>query len=199
MTERDEDSNTTYRGITFAPDHLLREWANGIASVWSAMEPSDPKQTAADTRNDSIHGMSLRLIEDFCLRQHLGQPQSPETILWLSEVLARIVEHKDPLHSLGLLPRPNRRPSHSQPAIDVVWWLRSAELRGHSPQEANGLAADCFSKDLKTIQGYRRLAGAWAESMNPDPEHWTQYFERRSRPLPAKKEGISKAVAADKK
>lgn len=199
MTQQDEDSHNAFRGTTFAPDHLLREWADGVASVWSAMDPSDPKQAAADTRNDLIHGMSLRLIEDFCLRQHLGRPQSPETLLWLSEVLARIVAHKDPLHSLGLLPRPNRRPSDSQRPIDVVFWLRNAELRGHSPQEANGLAAECFSKDLKTIQGYRRQAGAFAESMTSDPEHWTEYFELRSKPLPAKKDGTSETTTADKK
>ena len=168
-----------------APDHLLRNWAESIAVVWAAMEPTDKKVKEQDLRNDEVHGKALGLLNDFCLRVALDKPQSQETLRWLAEAVQRVVDYKDPLHAFGLLPRPNRRPANAQPAIDVAWWLACAGQLGYSNPEANALAAECFCKDLKTVQGHRRRAGGWTTEMNPDLQHWKQYFDHHCRPLPA--------------
>ena len=103
---------------------------------------------------------------------------------WIAEALGRILEHKDPLHSLGLKPRPAHAPGDPQAAIDVAWWIACAKKLGHDAREAAGLAAEAFAKDLKSIQRYQAKAGEWTQGMNPDASAWARYFKARGKPLP---------------
>lgn len=184
MQDENDKRRRFYEGISFASDAQIREWASQVAATWAALEPIDPKQEAADTRTERSFGAARAIINDFCLRQDLGEQQSPEALRWLAEALARILDHKDPLHSLGLMPRANKRPPDPQQAIDAAWWVRCAEANGYSHREAVTLAAETYGRDIKTIERYIAQAGEWAEHLTIEPTASRRYFEARRRPLP---------------
>ncbi len=189
MISNEDERRRFFDGVSFAPDHLIRDWATLIAATWAAADPVDPKQDPADTRDNRSHGAALALINDFCLRQSLGEAQSPEALRWLAEALGRIVEHKDKdaLRSLGLLPRPKHRPADGQRAIDVAWWIQAARDRGHLLKDAKELAAAAFAKDIKRIEGMRRDGRPWVEGWTDDDTLRERYFLTRGVPLPAVK------------
>ena len=183
----DEDGKRRFfDGVSFAPDHLIRDWVTLIAATWAAADPVDPKQDSTDSRDSRSHGAALSIINDFCLRQSLGEAQSPEALHWLAEALGRIVEHKDKdaLRSLGLMPRPKHRPADGQRAIDVAWWIQAAQDRGHALSAAKDLAANAFSKDLKRIEGMRKEGRPWVEGWTKDEAARERYFLARCVPLP---------------
>ena len=171
MIDDKEGKRRFFADVENVPDHLLQDWTARI-------------QTGE--RNNEVHGLAQAVIHDFCLRQDLGHGQSEVTLRWLVDVLEGILDHRDPMEVLGLLPRPKSRPPDPQRAIDVAWWLRTAELQGYLPQEAVALAADCFDRDAKTIERYRKQGAGWTEGMNPDIGHWERYFlsSKPPRPLP---------------
>lgn len=181
MTADDVDSNGC-RDLVFAQDHLLRNWADKVRRVWAAIEPTEMGIEPQDLRTDEVHGAALALLNDFCFRVAFDEPQSRETLRWLAEALERMVEHKDPLQCFGLLPRANNRPADSELATEVTYWITCARKLGHD--DAKALAAECFHKDVKTIERYLRETGEWAASMNPDLEHWKRRFLNHGRPLP---------------
>lgn len=173
MIEDEEGKRRFYEGVQHVPDHLLLDWTARIQS---------------GEKGNEIHGFAVAIIHDFSLRLTLGHEQSPVTMRWLADVLEDVAEYRDPkrvLELLGLMPRPKKRPADPHRAVDVALWLRSAQQRGYSASEAVHLAADCFCKDVKTIERYRKAAGDWAEGMNPEAS-WERYFmgAKPPRPLP---------------
>lgn len=187
MISNDDEWRDFYKGISHAPDHKIREWATLIAAVWGAWTPTDPAQQSADTRDNRSHGAALNIIEDFRLRQSLGVEQSPETLRWLAEALGRVVEHKDldPLHSLGLLPRPRKRPPDPQLGEDVAFWIECAGRRGYSESEAKDLAATVYAKDPRSIDRYLQRAVGWTPASDESAE---RYFMHKGKPLPEPKD-----------
>jgi hypothetical protein len=184
VISNEEERRAFFKDVCFAPDHLIRDWAAVVAATWDAMDARESKAIPADTRSNDTYGAAHAIIQEFVLRDTLGVQQSPEILHWLAEALQRILRHKDPLHSLGLLPRPKHRPADPQPSIDVVWWVRCAERLGYESVEAKALASEAFFKDPKTIGRYLESARECADSMNSDLTHWVRYFESRNRPLP---------------
>ena len=172
----------------FERESVIRECVLRVIQTWSALEPTDPKQPSKNTLDDSVDDAARTLIEDFCLRQDLGQPQSPESLGWLAEALSRILEHKDPLHSLGLMARPSSRPVDTQTAFDSTIWVRCAEALGYSRAEAIARAAETFAKDIKTVERYRKVRAERATEEIAELAVWQRYFSKVGRkPLPPAK------------
>ena len=179
MIETEDERRRFYEDVSHVSDNLLFEWTELIRS---------------GNRGAEIDGYATCAINDFWLRQSLGDPQSRFTVGWLAEVLDRATEHRNPAQlfdELGLMPKPKRRPADPQRAIDVGWWLKCASNRGHSEAEAVALAAECFHRDVKTIERYRKQAADWAGGMTAVDETWERYFmgHRPPRPLPKRKDG----------
>ena len=179
MIETEDERRRFYEHVAHTPESLLFEWTELIR---------------AGQRGREIDGYATNAINDFWLRQSLGRPQSQAALSWLAEVLDRATEHRNPsqlFDELGLLPRPNRRPANPQHAIDVGWWLKCVSNRGYSEAEAVALAAECFHRDVKTIERYRKQAADWASGMTAADETWERYFmgHRPPRPLPKRKDG----------
>ena len=179
MIKNKQEFRQFWDGVTHVPEHLLHEWTERIRS---------------GERGKEVDGYATAVIHDFWLRQALEHEQSPATLAWLADVLDRATEHRNPkelMAELGLLPRPRKRPPDPQRAIDVAWWLRSAERLGYTAKEAVELAAECFHKDVKTIERYRAQAVEDADGMTADAENWERYFiaAKPPRPLPPPKDG----------
>lgn len=178
MIEDREELLEFWDGVTHIQEHLLREWTERIRS---------------GERGKEVDGFATAVIHDFWLRHSLGHEQSPVALAWLADVLDSATEHRNPkelMSELGLLPRPRKRPPDPQRAIDVAWWLRSAERLGYSAKEAVELASECFHRDVKTIDRYRKQAGSWADGMTANAETWRSYFlsAKPPRPLPPPKD-----------
>lgn len=155
------------KGTEHAPEHLLRDWTARLAS---------------GERGIKADGLARAVIRDFARRQSIGQPQSPATLEWLADVLSAVLNHAEPLDALGLMPRPNHRPSNRKIAVDVAMWLAATQDRGYEPSEAVALAAEVFSKDAKSIERYRLAAAGWLAERDPSAD-WEQHFLKRW-PLP---------------
>jgi hypothetical protein len=178
MITNEEERRHFFDDVSDVPDHLLRDWIERIRS---------------GERGKKVDGYATYAIRDFWLRQSLGHEQSPVVLQWLADVLDSATEHRNPkelMSQLGLLPRPAYRPADPQRAIDVAWWIRSAQRLGYTSAEAVELAAACFSVDAKTVQRYRARANDWADGMSADAETWARYFLASSppRPLPPPKD-----------
>ncbi|MBS0346595.1 MAG: hypothetical protein JSR69_09045 [Proteobacteria bacterium] len=137
----------------------------------------------SDERGPEIEGIARAIIRDFYLRNFLGVAQSRVATNWLADALSEILDHKDPLHALGLLPRPNNRPPDPSRGMDVAMWLACAERLGISRPEAKRQAAEAFHMDESNVGKLIRQAGA-VEWMNPDTNVLIEYFELQGRPLP---------------
>ena len=154
-----------------APDSLLTLWTARIQD-----EPDNPE----------IRGLTDRVIQDFYYRQAFGLPQSVVTLNWLADALDRLRKH-EPAEVVFPLPRRARhRPGSDSLATQVAWWVHLAVARGYSEVEATALAAEVFSKDVKTIARYRKQAADWVAGMNQAAD-WTDYFIAERKPLPKDK------------
>lgn len=174
MVGSEDERRRFWGGISHVSDDQLSEWTELIRS---------------GKRGPEVDGFATCAINDFWLRQSLGHEQSRFTMAWLAEVLDSATEHRNPAQlfdALGLMPKPKRRPADPQRAVDVGWWIRCAEGRGYSRAEALALAAECFHRDLKTIERYRKAAADWASGMTASDETWERYFlgHKPPRPLP---------------
>lgn len=170
MIDDDDELRALYEGIDRIPEPLLARWISEIAS---------------GVRGSEVDARSRSILRDFVLRQHLGQPQSKATLDWLADMIDGVLDHQDPRALLGLSPRPKHRlPDPWSKAAEVAIWLMQVEARGYEPAEAASLAAAVFSKDLKSIERYRRDGGKMLEWVNPSAETWEVYFERCKPPRP---------------
>jgi len=172
MIESDDDRRRFYEGISFLPDSLISQWTGLLRTVG---------------RTDETDGYATEIIRDFCLRNSLREPQSQVTLDWLADVLDSATEHRNGavlLQELGLKPRQRRRPADDQLATHVGWWLACAERRGFSPAGAVELAAECFHRDIKSIERYRRKAHAWGSGLAASDETWERYFLNLNPPRP---------------
>lgn len=152
-------------------DALLRDW---IARLQSG------------ERGIEADGIARYIIKDFRLRQFLGLPQSAVVLEWLGDVLGAIVEYADARESLGLMPRPNKRPADPQRGWDIACWVEVAIQRGYKKAEAIQRAAEVFFVDPSNV---RKLLKTGPEWMNPSGDVWDEYFQLRKRPLPPTKTG----------
>ena len=187
MTKKEQDLRPFYENEERIPDDLLLGW---IARI------------QAGERGKSIDGLARAILRDFNRRQWLHEDQSAVTMEWLVDVLEGILDHQDPLKLMGLMPRKRSRPPDPRLAIQVAFWLRATEeWLGYTPQEAIGLAADCFRKDAKTIERYRAAAADWASGMSADLNYWKEHFmaRRPSRPLPQAKDKKSRVPVPTKR
>jgi hypothetical protein len=166
----DEELRTFYEGISFVPDQLLLDWTARLKSGEVSAEA------------DAI---ARKIIQDFCLRQWVGEPQSGVTLGWLATQLSSILDNADPLGALGLTKRTKGRPADAELAIRIAWWVKAATLRGYSHRDARTKAADVFCRDVKSIERYEKQAAAWADEMNLAND-WEEYFLnlKQARPLP---------------
>ncbi|WP_374671684.1 hypothetical protein [Acidovorax temperans] len=138
----------------------------------------------SDERGPAIDGIARVIIRDFYLRNFLGIEQSRVATGWLAESLSEILDHKDPLHALGLLPRPNKRPADPRKGMDVAMWVACAERIGLSHPEAKRQAAEAFHMDESNVGKLIRQYGG-LKWMNPDTDVLIEYFKLQGRPLPS--------------
>jgi hypothetical protein len=174
MIRDDEELRAFYNegtSVSHPTDALLLEWTNRLRD---------------GERGPAVDGIARYIIKDFQLRQFLGVPQSDVTLEWLGEALGAILEYSDPLQTLGLLPRPKKRPADPQRGWDVACWVTVTQKRGYSRAEAIQSAAQLFCMDESNV---RKLVKAGPEWMNPDQDIWDEYFQLRNRPLPLTKSG----------
>lgn len=172
MIRNDEELRMFYNAgtpVSHPNDAILQDWTTRIQS---------------GERGAEIDGIARYIIKDFRLRQFLGVAQSPVTLQWLADVLGDMVDYKDKdaLTTLGLMPRPAKRPVDPQNGWDICCWIAVSELRGHAPNWAIAAAADLFHKDVSTVR--KLLKKNMPEWMNPTDEVWEEYFQIRRRPLP---------------
>jgi len=157
--------------VSHPNDALLLDWTTRLQS---------------GERNAETDGIARYIIKDFQLRQFLGDAQSPVTLEWLSGVLGAILDHKDALETLGLLPRPKKRPADPQRGWDISCWVAVSIKRGYKQAEAIQLAAEKFCTDESNV---RKLLKTRQEWMNPNDDVWDEYFQIRKRQLPPAKTG----------
>lgn len=170
MIRNDDEKRGFLEGVQHPDDTLLEEWVSRIRS---------------GERGPEIDGIARRIIHDFALREFLNVPQSRVTIAWLADALGEILKYADPLHTLGVMPRPRSRPADPQRGWDVACWVSAAERRGYSRTEAIKLAAETFASDDSNI---RKLLKKGPEWMAP-ADDWEDYFALRNRTLPPRKTG----------
>ena len=172
MIQDDDEARSFYldeEPISHPSDTLLNEWITRIRS---------------DERGPEIDGIARAIIRDFYLRNFLGVEQSRVATNWLAEALSEILDHKDPLHALGLMRRPNKRPPDPSKGMDVAMWVACAERLGLSHPDAKRKAAEVFHMDESNVGKLIRKTGA-LEWMNPDTNALIEYFALLGKPLPA--------------
>jgi len=171
MIEDDNDIRHIFADeepISHPPDALLSAWITRIRNE----EPSSESD-----------GLARSIIRDFYLRNFLGIEQSRITLDWLADSLSEILDHKDPLRALGLMPRPKKRPPDPSKAMDVAMWVACAERIGLSHADAKRRAADTFHMDESNVAKLIRKGGA-LEWMNPDTNVLIKHFALLGKPLP---------------
>lgn len=154
--------------ISHPPDTLLSAWITRIR---------------CDGPSPESDRLARAIIRDFYLRNFLGVEQSRIALDWLAESLSEILDHKEPLRALGLMPRPNKRPPDPSKALDVTMWVACAEGLGIAHADAKMQAAEVFHMDESNVSKLIRKAGA-LEWMNPDMSVLIEYFALRGKPLP---------------
>lgn len=167
MIRDDKQRKSFLQGVRHPDETLMNEWTTRIRS---------------GERGPEIDGIARRIIQDFGLRHFLNVPQSPIAIGWLADALHKIQEYEDPLDTLGLLPRPAKRPADPQRGWDLACWIAVAETRGYSRSEAVALAADVFFTDISNVRRLAKQRPEWM--MNPEDDAWEDYFMLRERRLP---------------
>lgn len=152
--------------VSHPDDVLLTEWVDRIRD---------------GERGPEVDGIARAILNDFALRHFLGVPQSPVTLGWLADALTDITDYADPLTTLGLLPRPKKRPADPQHGWDVACWVAVTQQRGYSRAQAIQMAAELFATDESNVRKLLKKGPSW---MNPDKPVWEDYFQLRKRPLP---------------
>lgn len=149
-------------------DAQLQEW---IAQIQSG------------ERGDEIDGLSRVILRDFILRQYLGVSHSPITLDWIAEVFSTILDHEDPLETLGLKPRPKHRPPDPQHGWHVACRVKAAQERGYSRAEAVNAASDLFHLDESAVRRMVKKDPEWTNSK----ANWEAHFLQALRPLPPRR------------
>ena len=170
MIKNDDDLREFYRGVDSPSDRLLTEWTDRLN---------------AGEEGTTAEGLSRAIILDFILRALLNRPQSKVTVTWLAGALQRILNYEDPRLALRLSKRPRHRPAGARAAkaIDVAWWVKLTIERGYPEAEAQWLAADTFSCDIRDIARLRGEGQEWADGMSRDADA-ESYFRKKERALP---------------
>lgn len=169
----DEDRKRFYANTVRIQENLLAEW---IAEIESA------------ELKGGVTGLALAVLEDFCVRTELGQPQSELTLRWLTKSLRRIIAGEDAVSVLHLQKRPRHRPVESGiRGFEIAWWVRIAIDRGYGVVEAKGMAADRFGRDVTMINRYIARHRSTIDGVPADPK-WADRFEALGKPLPSIKE-----------
>jgi len=158
--------------VAFKPvsEHLLYQWTMRLL---------------AGETGQSANMIATEIIEDFCMRASLNQPQSHTTLNWLANALDQIMKDGKPdaQRAFSLMPRREGGAGRHAEAIDIALWLRLTMQRGYPESDSKKRAAEVFHKDPKHIGRQGLKAAKWAEGMNPNLD-WDEYFKLKRRPLP---------------
>ena len=180
------------------PETLVRTPAH-LASDWIA------RLDNGETGHEA-HGMAKAMIEDFCQAAWHRLPQNPLIVEWLAGRLSKVLNYETyaeraatgkapPLSSqkvFSLMPKPTHRSDGRgwQTAMNVAIWLKLTEMRGYSPKDAKGFAAEAFGCDLRTIDRYKRDGNEGLDGTTFSDaaiERFEHQFAEIGKRLPAKK------------